>query len=422
MTLNLCISIPCSPLPTHDFRLTTYDLRLTTYDLRIFRNFLYKLQTMANQLHRRDWLKQSALAALGLSFSAHSLGGEDYLPRELGLETGLLNLGSNENPYGLAPGAKQAISELINTANRYYYNVPAVQSFKQDLANEYGVTTDHLLITAGSGEALNLLARHFSKGNLVAGNPTFGVLPNTAKKIGVEVREILLDGGKVHDLQAMAKAIDAKTAHVYICNPANPTGTILKPAALKAFCEEASKTAVVTVDEAYIDFLDAPDNESMIGLVKKGNKNIVVVRTFSKIHAMAGMRVGFIIADPETIKALSANHFGSSNFCVGALSMHAAMASLKDPGHRESCKQKNAAAREYTHKSLQALGFQPIPSYTNFMFFPLKNYAGDFAKDMLEKNIVLRSSILPDGKWCRVSIGTMEEMQSFMKVMQSVKA
>ncbi|ULQ53634.1 pyridoxal phosphate-dependent aminotransferase [Flavihumibacter fluvii] len=377
---------------------------------------------MSNQLHRRDWLKQSALAALGLTFSARSLGGEDYLPRELGIETGLLNLGSNENPYGLAPGAKQAISELINTANRYAYNVPAIQSFKKELAEEYGVTEEHLLITAGSGEALNLLARHCNKGNLVTANPTFGILPNTAKKIGIEVREVLLDSGKVHDLQAMAKAMDANTAHVYICNPANPSSTMLKPAVLKAFCEEASKKAVVTVDEAYIDFLDAPDNESMISMVKSGNKNIVVVRTFSKIHAMAGLRVGFVIAAPETIKALQANYFGNSNFCVGSLPIHAAMASLKDTAHRESCKQKNAAAREYTHKALQDLGFKPIPSSTNFIFFPLKNYGGDFAKDMLEKNVILRSSVLPDGKWGRVSMGTMEEMQKFIKIMQTVKA
>jgi histidinol-phosphate aminotransferase len=377
---------------------------------------------MPNQLHRRLWLKQTALAALGLSFSASSLGGEDYLPRELGSETRLLNLGSNENPYGLAPGAKKAIADLINTANRYAYNVPAVQSFKKELAAEYGVTQEHLLITAGSGEALNLLARHYSKGNLVSAYPTFAILPNTAKKIGVSVKEIPLDANKVHDLGAMLQAIDDNTTHVYVCNPANPTSTIVKPAALKSFCEEASKHAAITIDEAYIDFLDAPDNESMISLVLKGNKNVIVVRTFSKIHAMAGLRVGFIIAHPDTIKSLSANYFGNSNFCVGALSLNAALASLKDPEHRASCKQKNAAAREFTIKSLQELGFKPIPSYTNFIFFSLKNYSGDFAKDMLEKDVILRSSELPDGKWCRVSVGTMDEMQSFIKIMRTVKA
>jgi histidinol-phosphate aminotransferase len=377
---------------------------------------------MAYQLHRRDWLKQSALAALGLSFSMHSLGAEDYLPRELGSETGLLNLGSNENPYGLAPGAKKAIAELIGTANRYQYNIPSLQPFKKELADYYGVSPDHLLITPGSGEALNLLARHFSKGNLVTGNPTFGVLPNTAKKIGVQVKEILLDDGKVHDLNAMMKAIDDSTSQVYICNPANPTGTIVKPEVLKSFCEEASKKTTVTVDEAYIDFLDAPGNESMISLVKNGNKKVIVVRTFSKIHAMAGLRVGFVIAHPDTIKELTANYFGNSNFCLSALSMSAAMASLKDPLHSKNSKEKNAAAAKYTTQSLINLGYKVIPTYTNFLFFYLNNYPGDFAKDMLEKSVVLRSSVLPDGKWCRVSIGTMEEMQRFNKIMQTIKS
>ncbi len=282
-----------------------------------------------NQLHRRLWLKQTALATLGIGFSLDSLAGEDYLPKAAGKESGFLNLGSNENPYGIAPMAKKAIASLVDSAHRYQYNIPSLQSFRKELAAHYGVTADHILLTPGSGEALNLLARHYSKGNLVTATPTFGILPNTAKKIGVPVKEIPLDEGKVHDLPALLQAIDASTAQVYLCNPANPTGTILDPEALKTFCQQAAEKTVVTIDEAYIDFLDAPYNESMIGLVKSGNPNIVVLRTFSKIHAMAGMRVGFVVAHPDTIKALQANYFGNSNFCMSALSMTAAMASLK---------------------------------------------------------------------------------------------
>ncbi len=375
---------------------------------------------MSNQLHRRDWLKQTALATLGMGFSLNSLGGEDYLPKSYGSESGLLNLGSNENPYGLSPLAKKAIADMIGTAHRYQYNIPGLQTFKQELANYYGVTADHILVTPGSGEALNLLARHFSKGNLVTANPTFGILPNTAKKIGVEVKEISLDSEKVHDLNAMLRAIDERTAQVYICNPANPTSTMLKPAVLKSFCEEASKRTMVSIDEAYIDFLDAPDNESMISLVKAGNPNIIIIRTFSKIHAMAGMRVGFVIADPKTIKDLQSNYFGSSNFCLSALSMTAAIASLNDSSHSNNSKVKNAEARDYTYKSLQQMGYRCITSYTNFLFFNLKDYKGDFAKDMLAKNVVLRSSEQPDGKWARVSIGTIDEMKQFMKLMNSL--
>lgn len=143
---------------------------------------------MSNTINRRHWLKQSTLAALGLTASLNSLGGEDYLPKDLGQllpnsNPSLINLGSNENPYGLSPLAKKAISDLIGQAHRYQYNIPHVQEFRKQLADYYGVTTDHLLLTPGSGEALNLLARHYSKGNLVTATPTFGILPNTAKKL-----------------------------------------------------------------------------------------------------------------------------------------------------------------------------------------------------------------------------------------------
>lgn len=371
-----------------------------------------------NQLHRRLWLKQTALATLGIGFSLDSLAGEDYLPKAAGKESGFLNLGSNENPYGIAPMAKKAIASLVDSAHRYQYNIPSLQSFRKELAAHYGVTADHILLTPGSGEALNLLARHYSKGNLVTATPTFGILPNTAKKIGVPVKEIPLDEGKVHDLPALLQAIDASTAQVYLCNPANPTGTILDPAALKTFCQQAAEKTVVTIDEAYIDFLDAPYNESMIGLVKSGNPNIVVLRTFSKIHAMAGMRVGFVVAHPDTIKALQANYFGNSNFCMSALSMTAAMASLKDGSHSRMSKEKNAAARSFTQKSLEEMGHRVIPSYTNFIYYHLGNYPGDFAADMLKKQVLLRSSEQPDGKWCRVSIGTLEEMQQFIRILR----
>lgn len=371
-----------------------------------------------NQLHRRLWLKQTALATLGIGFSLDSLAGEDYLPKAAGKESGFLNLGSNENPYGIAPMAKKAIASLVDSAHRYQYNIPSLQSFRKELAAHYGVTADHILLTPGSGEALNLLARHYSKGNLVTATPTFGILPNTAKKIGVPVKEIPLDEGKVHDLPALLQAIDASTAQVYLCNPANPTGTILDPEALKTFCQQAAEKTVVTIDEAYIDFLDAPYNESMIGLVKAGNPNIVVLRTFSKIHAMAGMRVGFVVAHPDTIKALQANYFGNSNFCMSALSMTAAMASLKDGSHSRMSKEKNAAARSFTQKSLEEMGHRVIPSYTNFIYYHLGNYPGDFAADMLKKQVLLRSSEQPDGKWCRVSIGTLEEMQQFIRILR----
>src|SRR4030095_8350713 len=138
---------------------------------------------MSQNIARREWLKRSSLAAIGICFSLNSIAGEDYLPRHFGSENGILNLGSNENPYGLSPLARQAIMDMIGFGNRYPFNVTRLQTFRKDLASFYGVKEECVLITAGSGEALAKLAMHFNKGNVVTATPTFGILPSTAKRI-----------------------------------------------------------------------------------------------------------------------------------------------------------------------------------------------------------------------------------------------
>ena len=370
-------------------------------------------------IQRRDWLKQSTLAAFGLGISLKSLANEEGLPRNFGSEKGLINLGSNENPYGFSSNSRQAILDMLSQGNRYQFNIPLLKDYRKQIAQKYGLAEDNMVITAGSGEALNLFARYYSNGNIVSANPTFGILPNTAKRLGVQVKEIPLTYDKVHDLPAMLAAIDDKTSLVYICNPANPTATILSPSALKDFCQEASKKATVLIDEAYIDYIKPPDNESMLSLISE-NPNILVMRTFSKIHGMAGLRIGFTAAHPATIRKLQENLFASTHFCTSVLSLTAAIESLNDLDHQRSSRVKNEAARQFTYDELTKLKYRVIPSSTNFMVFDLKNYAGDFSADMLKKNIVLRSMTYPDGKWCRVSVGTMDEMKQFVNVMKSI--
>jgi histidinol-phosphate aminotransferase len=369
---------------------------------------------------RRQWLQQTTLAALGLGISFRSMGNEEGLQKYLNPDSGLINLGANENPYGISPKAKQAILDMIGESNRYQFNVASLQSFKKTLGDYYHVAENQILITAGSGEGLASLARHFSHGNIVTADITFGVLPNTAKKIGTRVIEMPLTKEKVHDLPAMLKAINNETQLVYICNPANPTSTIIKPDVLKNFCIEASKRSVVLIDEAYLDFLDSPDNESMIGLIDK-NPNVLVIKTFSKIHAMAGLRIGFIIGHPALISKLQPQYFQNSQLAVSNLSLNAAMASLTDEEHKKMSKQKNEAARKFTLDEMKKLGIECIPSYTNFIFYSVKKYGGDYAADMLKNHkIIMRSNNYADGQWARVSIGTLDEMQIFCKVLKEI--
>jgi histidinol-phosphate aminotransferase len=376
---------------------------------------------MTTHSSRRQWLQQSSFALLGLGISFKSMGNEEGIKRITGIENGLVNLGSNENPYGISAKAKQAILDMMGETNRYPFNVASLQSAKKTLGDYYKVSEDQVLITAGSGEGLAMLARHFNKGNIVTADITFGVLPNTAKKIGTKVIEVPLTKEKVHDLSAMMKAINNETQLVYICNPANPSATILKAEELKRFCEEASKKTVVLIDEAYNDFLDNSNSQSMIGLIEK-NPNILVIKTFSKIHAMAGLRIGFVIGHPSLIKKLQPDYFQSSQLAVSVLSLNAAMTSLTDEEHKAICKQKNEVARKYTMDEMKKMGIQFIPSYTNFIFYPVKNYPGDYAADMFEKHkIIMRSNKYSDGQWARVSIGTIDEMKQFIQVIGDPK-
>lgn len=368
---------------------------------------------------RREWLRQGSMAALGLGLSLRSLANEEGLARNAPGTEGLINLGSNENPYGISPKAREVIKALLGEANRYQYNVASIRSFKKELADYHKVGEDQVLITPGSGEGLGLLARYFSEGNIVTADPTFGILPNTAGSIGTKVIKVPLTGKKVHDLPAMLGAIHDKTSLVYICNPANPTATMLTPQELKDFCREASKKTTVLIDEAYIDYLDAPYNESMAALTAD-NPRVIVINTFSKIHAMAGLRIGFTIGHPTVIRKLADNFYQRSQYACSVLSLGAAQASLKDEAHLQKSKKWNDEARAFTHTALKEMGYTCYPSFTNFLFFKLNDYSGDFASDMLKQNILLRSAEYADGKWCRVSIGTMEEMKQFVTVLKRV--
>ena len=247
--------------------------------------------------NRRQWIRQSAMATLGLGLSLRGLANEESLPRHFGKSSGFINLGSNENPYGLSPLAQKAVMEAMKEANRYQFNVASLENFRGKMASHFGVEEKNILLTAGSGVALVLLARYFNKGNTVTANPTFGILPNTAKRQGTKLIEVPLTAAQAHDLPALLAATNSETQLVYIVNPANPTGTIVGSRPLMDFCTEASKKAVVLVDEAYIDFVDPPENRSMVSMVGS-NPNLLVLRTFSKIHAMAGMRLGVLIGHP----------------------------------------------------------------------------------------------------------------------------
>ena len=365
--------------------------------------------------NRRTWLKQTGLAIVGVGImplehfaipkSENSIEDKNDLT--------LIRLQSNENPYGPSTLAKNAMSKNLNISNRYNWEM--LEELMGNIAVKHNLTAQNILLGAGSSEILNLVALYCSKkpGNLIIAETTFDYWTVTAENAGLKKIAIPLTVDKKNDLAAMLKAIEPGTKLVYICNPNNPTGTICSNKALLDFINEATKKTTVLVDEAYLDFTNQP---SLANLVKE-NKNLIIVKTFSKIYALAGSRIGYAMAHPDTIMELSQLQF-SPNASISVVSAAGAIASLKDDKFVTDTIVLNAAAREYTIEQLQKLNIPCIASHTNFVYFSLENYNKDFFNQLTENNILGTKIYEEQGKWSRITIGTLKEMKQFIKALE----
>ena len=364
---------------------------------------------MPNTIDRRSWLRQSSLAIAGLTFAGKISANSNNNYRETFLPPGPIRLTSNENPYGPSPMARKAMADAINLSNRYPWDYTT--SVREQIAGGFGLTTDNVLMAAGSSEILGLVAylASFEKGNAVTASPSFSSWVPVAQKMGLEVIQVPLTGDKKIDLAAMRAKISSSTRLVYLCNPNNPTGTILPAADIKSFVEEVSKNHLVLLDEAYMEYCDQP---SLAGLVAT-NKNLVVAKTFSKIYGLAGARIGFALAHPDTINKLGSLQ-AWPNAGASMVSLAAASASLKDKDFLRTTKEQNRQANDFTFNGLKSIGFDCIPSNTNFLYYSAKKYSGNWSEMMRSKNILIGRSSNDDEKWTRTTIGTMEEMQAFI--------
>jgi histidinol-phosphate aminotransferase len=244
-------------------------------------------------------------------------------------------------------------------------------------------------------------------------------LIQTAQAMGATWKPVLLASDHSHDLDAMANAVDKDTKLVYVCNPNNPTGSITNSSELKDFCKIVSSKTPVFVDEAYLEFLDNADSHSMVGLVAKGH-DVIVARTFSKIHGMAGLRIGYIVAQPDRIKSITSKVRSTMGLCV--TSLKGAIASMKEQEFLNNCRTLNAESRDFVSREITSMGYEIIPSYTSFMIFPIAMEGPKFLKAMNERGVGIRVFNIHDKPWCRVSMGTMEEMEIFVDSFKTVTA
>ncbi|MEL7532936.1 MAG: aminotransferase class I/II-fold pyridoxal phosphate-dependent enzyme, partial [Bacteroidota bacterium] len=183
------------------------------------------------------------------------------------------------------------------------------------------------------------------------------------------------------------------------------------------FCAKVSEKAPVFVDEAYLEFLDDPAASSMVGLVAEG-KDVIVARTFSKIHGMAGLRIGYGVALPETLEKITS--MVRSNMGLSVTSLRGAMASLEATDFQEKTRKLTAETREYVASELDKLGFAYVPSHTSFMIFPIDLPGDQYLEKMFAQGIGIRVFEIDDKPWCRVSMGTMQEMEMFIEALKNV--
>lgn len=383
-------------------------------------------------INRRDWLKTSVLGLGSMSLLSGNLLAKsgsavnatatwsresmlwelNPIYNEVKMKARLL---ANENPFGPSTKVQKAIAESINIGNRYGHADAAY--LISIIAKKEGVKPENIMLGPGSTDLLEKTAIVLCKdgGNVVSADPSYMSLVNTAQAVGGSWKAVPLKTDYSHDLPGMTSAIDSDTKLVYVCNPNNPMGAITEAGSLKEFCKTASKKSPIFVDEAYLEFMDKPEDNTMAGLVSEGY-DVMIARTFSKVHGMAGLRIGYLVATEERINSITKMVRGTMGLCV--TSLKGAIASLQDDQFIVNCRKWNKESREFTSDKIQAMGFKEIPSHTSFMIFPIQEDGRSFSKKMMDQGVGIRAYSIADSPWCRVSMGTMDEMKLFVDALK----
>lgn len=359
---------------------------------------------------RGSFIDRRTVLAAGLALGTASAFAPAQQP------AGPIRLSGNENPYGPSPRARAAISGAIDQSCRY--GIDAYGALLEAIAAHEGVPRSQVVLGAGSGELLHMLALSFAeRGEIVCAWPTFSQLMSFGEKVGAGVVKVPLDARHAHDLDALSAAVTARTSLLYVCNPNNPTGTVIAPAALTAFCEQIAARTLVVADEAYIDLAPAGATASMLPLVKTG-ASVVVLRTFSKTHGLAGLRIGYALAPTEIAARLRRMQMTFPN----ALGVHAAMASLGDSAFLETTRRRIAEDRAALCRTCDALGMSYAEPNGNFVFVHVGRPVAEFQAAMRAEGIEVGRAFDGYPDWCRITIGTTDENDAVMATMRRLRA
>ncbi len=337
------------------------------------------------------------------------------------LQAGPLRLNSNENALGPSESARRAMVAALGISNRYTH--PVVAEFRPKLAAYHGVPEDALVLGNGSTEVLQMAVQALAPdGRIIVADPTFEHVADYAEPFGLEVVKVPLTAEHAHDLERMrAAALGAarlgRRSLVYICNPNNPTGSLTPGVDVEAWIREAGGDVVFLVDEAYSDYVDDASYRTSIPLALS-RPNVVVARTFSKVHGLAGLRLGYGIAHTDTAKRIRA-FSASSNLNVMALS--AAAASLADTAWIERSLASNREAARITCAALDELGLERIPSQGNFVMHRVPGGQDDYIRRMRERDVWVGRPFPPMLGFNRLSFGLPAEMERWAEVLREFR-
>ena len=364
---------------------------------------------MNKGMTRREWINRSATvfggSLLGAVAGVQSLNAASTAT----LLDKPVRMMFNENPYGPSQIARRAMRKAFEESNLYSMR-GAKGEFKELMAKLNGVTPDHIAVGFGSGEILKkaALMNGIDKGELLSPSLTFETINRYAKTMKSNVNRIPMNKNIDIDLNRMNENVNNKTKMIYLCNPNNPTGSLMNTDDLESFCSQVSKKSIVFVDEAYHEYVIDSKYRSMIDLVKSG-KNVIISRTASKVHGLAGLRVGFAITTPQIAKRLESYLTDSLNI----IGLRAAIASYKDKRFQNFSIDMNNKAKKVVAEYLDTKGIQYLDSQTNFMFIKTDIEISDFQPAMEKHGVLVGRPFPPFTNWCRLSMAKPEEMQKF---------
>ena len=360
-------------------------------------------------INRRDWLKTAFLGSVALTLSPREFLAKNTPNfHELKNDDKTIRLCFNENPFGVSPKALEAMQKSLSLSSMYDFKFADTLSAK--LAEKNQLKQENILVAAGSSFLLELIIKYVSldKGHFIIPDPSFTIFEPIGEFLGMSKTVVPLNEQKRIDLDKMKSSIRKDTKLIYICNPNNPTGDLLSREEIENFIKSVPDNITILVDEAYIEFT----NQKSLSDLVNTYKNLVVTRTFSKLYGFAGARLGYAIGNPTLIKELKKLQSWSGAE-ISVTTMAGAIAAVEDQEFISKVLDNNQKVKDFTVAEFQKRGIKTIPSAANFVYFSLENYKDNYFKKLKDAKILGGKTYEQNGKWTRISLGTMEEMKGY---------